>query len=97
MKRALAECTAGLPLASGAITEYPRDTADAIESGCLFAQLGAIERMFTRLSSDGLCLLSGGASSRMAAHLNIPLRVVDNLVLEGLVRMVVNGGQSQIN
>lgn len=95
MKHALAERTAGLPLAGGAITEFPRDTADAMETGCFFAQLGAIERMFTRLSGDGMCLLSGGAAGRMAAHLNIPVRVVDNLVLEGLVRMV-NWGQSHI-
>lgn len=88
MKHALAERTAGLPLASGTITDYPRDTGDAIETGCFFAQLGAIERMFARLSAGGLCLLSGGAASRMAGHLNIPLRVVDNLVLEGLARMV---------
>ena len=87
MKQALAERTAGLPLARGVVTDTPRDTGDAIETGCFFAQLGAIERMFARLSGDGICLLSGGAAGRMAEHLNIPVRVVDNLVLEGLVRI----------
>ncbi|OFZ99608.1 MAG: hypothetical protein A3H35_17040 [Betaproteobacteria bacterium RIFCSPLOWO2_02_FULL_62_17] len=87
MKQALAERTAGLPLARGVVTDTPRDTGDAIETGCFFAQLGAIERMFARLSADGICLLSGGAAGRMAEHLNIPVRVVDNLVLEGLVRI----------
>lgn len=87
MKHALAERTAGLSLLRGAITDTPRDTGDAIETGCFFAQLGAIERMFARLADDGMCLLSGGAARRMAEHLNIPVRVVDNLVLEGLVRI----------
>ena len=87
MKHALAERTAGLPLASGTVTDHPRNTADAIETGCFFAQLGAIEHMFACLSTNALCLLSGGAASRMAVHLKIRLRVVDNLVLEGLVRM----------
>ena len=87
MKHALAERTAGLPLSGGSVTDYPRDTGDAIETGCFFAQLGAIERMFSRLGTERLCLLSGGAAGRMAGHLSIPLRVVDNLVLEGLARI----------
>ena len=87
MKHALAERTAGLTLARGVVTDIPRDTGDAIETGCFFAQLGAIERMFARLPVDGICLLSGGAAGRMAEHLNIPVRVVDNLVLDGLIRI----------
>ena len=46
MQRALARNTAGLPLAQGRFAEEPRCTADAIESGCLHAQAGAIERMY---------------------------------------------------
>jgi type III pantothenate kinase len=87
MKQALARHTAGLKLAEGNYADMPRNTADAIETGCLVAQAGAIEGMFLRLGTDALCLLSGGAADRIAARLNIPFRVVDNLVLEGLVRM----------
>ena len=87
MKQALARHTAGLGPGDGAIVDTPRNTADAIESGCLFAQTGAIERMFRQLSKNGLCMLSGGAAIQIAEHLKIPYRVEDNLVLEGLVRM----------
>lgn len=87
MKRALATCTAGLPLAQGHISEEPRCTADAIETGCLHAQAGAIERMYGRLEAGAVCLLSGGNARRIQPMLNIPVRAVDNLALEGLVRI----------
>jgi pantothenate kinase type III len=32
-------------------------------------------------------LLSGGATDMLAPHLDLPLRRVDNLVLEGLARV----------
>ncbi|MSQ71847.1 MAG: type III pantothenate kinase [Betaproteobacteria bacterium] len=91
MKRSLAAGTAGLPLASGSFAEEPRTTADAIESGALQAHAGAIERMFTRLPKGGLggvCFLSGGSALKIAGRLTIPVRVIENLVLEGLVRIV---------
>ena len=34
-----------------------------------------------------MCVLAGGAAGRIARHLSIPVRLVDNLVLEGLVRI----------
>ena len=42
------------------------------------------ERAFARLPGAALCLLSGGAAPCLAPHLRLPLRQVDNLVLEGL-------------
>jgi len=87
MKQSLAHNTAGLPLARGRFSEAPRNTADAIESGCLLAQAGAIERAFATMESGAACVLSGGAADRIAPHLRIPVRLVDNLVLEGLVRI----------
>lgn len=95
MRRALAKNTAQLPLAQGDFAALPRNTDDAIVSGCLHAQLGAIERMFAVLQGDdvtdnatqeALCVLTGGAAPRLAPHLDIPLRLRENLVLEGLVR-----------
>jgi len=88
MKKALAENTAGLRLAGGEYAEEPRNTADAIESGCAHAQAGAIERMFAKLESGAVCFLSGGAAQKIAGRLNIPLRVVENLALEGLAQIV---------
>lgn len=87
MKKALASDTADLPWASGRWVAEPLETADAIETGSIEAQLGAIERMHARMAPDALCLLSGGAAQMLAPLLNIPVRVIDNLVLEGLVRI----------
>ena len=89
MKWSLAQRTAGLPERAGRFVDAPRSTADAIETGCLLAQAGAVEKMFARLGSGGLCLLSGGGASALAPHLGIPLRVVDDLVLEGLAHIAV--------
>jgi len=88
MKRSLARDTAGLPFAKGRFSRQPRSTADAIETGCLLAQAGAIERMFAAMEPGAVCTLTGGAASRIAQHLSIPVRLENNLVLEGLVRIV---------
>jgi len=87
MRRSLVRDTAGLGLASGRFSGLPLSTGDAIETGCLLAQAGAIERMFRMTEPGAVCLLAGGAASRISRHLSIPVRVVDNLVLEGLVRI----------
>lgn len=87
MKESLAARTAGLPLARGEYADHPRTTADAIETGCLLAQAGAIERVYARLEPGALCLVSGGAALKIAARLKVPVRVVENLVLEGLVQI----------
>jgi type III pantothenate kinase len=63
------------------------NAADAIETGCLLAQAGVIERAFATMEDGAACVLSGGAARRIARHLGIPVRLVDNLVLEGLVRI----------
>lgn len=90
MRLSLARDTAQLPYSDGRFVAAPRRTADAIVSGCLQAQLGAIERMFRLVGSqpNAVCLLNGGAAATLAPHLECPLRVVDNLVLEGLARML---------
>jgi type III pantothenate kinase len=87
MKRALAQHAAQLFLAEGRFTPRPRNTQDAIETGCLSAQAGAIERAHAHLPAGAACLLSGGNAAKVAAALRIGARVVDNLVLEGLLRI----------
>jgi type III pantothenate kinase len=88
MRGALARNTAQLPLAEGVFRTAPRNTMDAIVSGCLHAQAGAIERMFAAIAAEpgAICLLTGGGAERLVPHLNIPLQLTDNLVLDGLVR-----------
>lgn len=90
MRQALARHTADLPEARGHHALLPDNTDDAIVSGSIEATVGAVERMAKRLASrpagagSFLCLLSGGAADQLAPHLELPLRRVDNLVLEGL-------------
>ena len=88
MRAALARDTAQLPLAEGEFQRLPRNTMDAIISGCVQAQAGAVERMFTAIAGepDAVCLLTGGAAPRLLPHLAIPLCVSENLILDGLVR-----------
>lgn len=90
MRKSLARNTAGLPEARGVYRDIPTHTDDAVVSGALHATLGAIERMAEQAcrpaSTDFLCLLSGGAADALAPHLDLPLRRIDNLVLEGLAR-----------
>src|SRR5258705_6962339 len=83
MKRSLARNTAGLPLARGRFSAEPRNTADAIETGCLLAQAGAIERAFATVGQGAACVLAGGAARRIVRHLGIPVRLVENLVQIG--------------
>lgn len=86
MRRSLAGNTAQLPFAQGRHVAAPRNTDDAIVSGCLNAQAGTIERMFSHIAHDAgaLCLLNGGAATRIEPLLTIPVKRIDNLVLEGL-------------
>lgn len=87
MKRSLADHTAALKFAPGVYREMPRNTADAIESGCIHAQIGAIERMRRRLSADAGCVISGGGAPALVPHLEAPAMVVENLVLEGVIAL----------
>lgn len=91
MREALARNTAGLPLAAGEFSYFPANTADAIASGAIDAVCGAIERMARFLEEAGhaepLTALSGGTAGLLVPHLTGPVEVVDNLVLEGLLRV----------
>lgn len=89
MRAALARNTAGLPEARGEYRDLPTNTDDAIVGGILHATLGAIERMARRsfdnaAGADFAVVLSGGAADALAPHLDVPLRRVEHLVLEGL-------------
>ncbi len=88
MRRALERDTAGLRRRAGEFSFFPDNTGDAIMSGAVNALCGAIERVARHLEDGGgqtpVCLLSGGAAGLIAPQLNLEVKVVDNLVLEGL-------------
>ena len=89
MRHALAHNTAQLPLSDGKTETWPRNTGDAIVTGCLYAQAGAIERAFSHIAHepDARCLLAGGNAARIQPLLGIPCQRADNLVLRGLARI----------
>jgi len=89
MKKALAENTAGLALLEGHHCAEPRNTADAIESGCREAQAGAIMRMVSRLPGGAPCLISGGDARAIASLLDFTATVVEHLTLEGIARLAL--------
>jgi len=92
MAGSLAQNTAQLPEVlqqDSYAAPFADNTEDAIVSGCVNAQTGAIERAYVacaRLddSGDMLCIVSGGAVSSIVPHVAVPCTYVDNLVLIGL-------------
>jgi type III pantothenate kinase len=85
MAASLARNTAQLPQATPGSAPPPLfadNTNDAIVSGCLTAQAGAIERAVA--SYGAACIVSGGAAPAIAPSLKIGHRIVDNIVLVGL-------------
>lgn len=91
MLEALAQRTAGLPLAQGAAVDFPDNTDDAIATGVRAAQAGVALRMVAslgrRLGRAPAVLVSGGDAERMAGSLadaGIAAVIEHNLVLAGL-------------
>lgn len=90
MASSLARNTAHLPqVAQDSLNFNPfaLNTNDAIMSGCIAAQTGAIEhavRLHALRTSSVFSVLSGGAAASIAPHLSVDHKIVDNLVLIGL-------------
>jgi type III pantothenate kinase len=91
MQRSLVAATDQLKSAQGAYAPFPLNSTDALYSGAIQASCGAIERQYTLLDDDSApVLLSGGAAGLLQPYLDqkrfsMPPRVVDNLVLQGLL------------
>ncbi len=95
MAQSLALNTAQLPHVQNAAAidvNFADHTQAAILSGCVAAQVGAIEHAVTHFSAMAdlthaatpLCVLSGGAAKFIMPSLRVPYRQFDNLVLIGL-------------
>lgn len=74
----------------GGFNQLPVSTDDAIYSGVIQSLVGSIERMNRILCmrlgySKQNCILSGGALSLILPYLGVRTKVIDNLVLEGLL------------
>ncbi|MBI3231009.1 MAG: type III pantothenate kinase [Burkholderiales bacterium] len=95
MAQSLARNTAQLPQVSPDSQlphSFADNTQDAIISGCVTAQAGAIEKAVRefehRLAQPVHCVLSGGAAFALAPALTIAHQMLDNLVLLGLHRVL---------
>ncbi len=95
MASSLAKNTAQLPQVGSRIdivTPFADNTHDAIISGCVAAQTGAIRQALAAHAvryGEVRCILSGGAGSMLAPHIGHPTVQIDNLVLLGLQTVVM--------
>ncbi|HET6719557.1 MAG TPA: type III pantothenate kinase, partial [Rhodocyclaceae bacterium] len=92
MKSALRRNTARLPDAAGRVVAVPDNTDDAIETGCLLAQVGAVEAMWRQFADPLPVLLAGGAAGQLRDALQARgMGVVEapELVLEGLAAAIL--------
>jgi type III pantothenate kinase len=98
MRQALLQGTAQVVDAAGEWQAFPRNTADAVQSGIVTALCGAIQLQHTRLAAaagtEPHCLLTGGDAGMLLPHLGMPAEHVPALVLEGVDR-VAKGGESR--
>jgi type III pantothenate kinase len=91
MQRSMVAAAVQLKPAQGEYVPFPLNSADALYSGAIQANCGAIERQYTLLDDGSAPLiLSGGAAGLLQRCLDqkrfsVPPRVVDNLVLQGLL------------
>lgn len=89
MQKILLEDIGSLKSGGGNFCDYPDSTADALYSGAIHAMAGAIERMSTLLAGTlgraPECILSGGAAQQLQPQLNVNMKVMDDLVLQGLL------------
>jgi type III pantothenate kinase len=91
MRGALAERFPVLAGRAGQVTDWARDTDDAVASGTLLSAVGLIERAHrhaqAQLGRAVTVLVSGGGSDAVRAHLSLPSHVVEAPVLAGLARL----------
>jgi type III pantothenate kinase len=101
MVDALAQRTAGLPQARGAVVDFPDNTDDAIITGIADAQAGlvahVVQRFARRLGGAPALLVSGGDAAALAERLldsGWRPSIEHNLVLAGLSLRAVHGSRS---
>ncbi|MDX1914975.1 MAG: type III pantothenate kinase [Methylophilus sp.] len=95
MQDALSHHTADLGFTAGEMQKFPKNTQDAIYSGCMNSAIGAIQLQWQRLydvvQMPPALLLSGGDADLLVKNLSGDLlshvNIVDNLVLRGLMRL----------
>jgi type III pantothenate kinase len=98
MLNALHQNTAQLPSikpTKNNVKGWPDQTEQAIQMGCLTAQVGAIEQSFMRLQAEvnvgqSVLLLAGGDADLVGAYLSVPWQALTQPVMLGLGLVVCN-------
>ncbi|MDO9012142.1 MAG: type III pantothenate kinase [Gallionella sp.] len=86
MQRSLTVATAGLQAVGGRYAGFPCNTVDALFSGAIQASCGAIQRQYALLGDvTAPVLLGGGAAGLLQPYLPLPVQMMDNPVLQGLL------------
>jgi len=92
MQATLAKNTAKLNVGEGVMNDFPKNTQDAIQTGCLNAVAGAVGVMLKRLEKHSGWLpklvMSGGDATKIAEVLNLNTKqviIMEYLVLQGIV------------
>jgi len=92
MQATLAKNTAKLNVGEGVMQDFPKNTQDAIQTGCLNAVAGAVGVMLKRLEKHSGWLpklvMSGGDATKIAEVLNLNTKqviIMEYLVLQGIV------------
>ncbi|MDQ1316331.1 MAG: type pantothenate kinase [Pseudomonadota bacterium] len=95
MQQALRQGTARVADVAGAWQDFPRTTADAVESGIVAALCGTIQQQHARLAEmaggSPHCFLTGGDAETLLPHLSVAVEHVPALVLEGVDRVAKEG------
>lgn len=92
MLDALAGGTARLARRPGQYAPFPQTTGDALYTGALQAMAGAVQQQAQWMQQRGqapICLLSGGDASVLSPLLTLEVRLVEGLVLQGLLSLLL--------
>ncbi len=93
MQDALARGTAMLTFAEGEIALPARNTHDAIYTGCVLAQVGALREVSRMLSPDAPIILTGGAAPSLLSLLGPAVQYRPWLTLEGMLSVARDGAR----
>lgn len=96
MLRSIEQATRGVRVGLGQWAAFPTNTSDAVETGIVSALVGAIEaqrdRLQAQVGAEAAILLTGGDAALIKPHLRVPVTLVEDLVLEGLLWVAKESG-----
>jgi type III pantothenate kinase len=96
MRQSLQKGTAGVLSVEGDCVDFPVSTGDAVATGTIAAQVGAVTWLRSRLEAlEGRgvnVVMTGGGAGSLLGQVAAPVRIVEDLVLEGLLCLARDQG-----